>query len=477
MNLRALADHKELAEHVTGLAFTSCYVPSSVPGALIVSAKPRDSTASNLPSKKRPRIRVREAGYLSPTALRYLSNLRQKDAKWDSASSKAYVDTLKRDTDGFLDIDPIIIFLADRFRSFPKLQRVAYGVKSYYRGGGYDSPSIRLPARYDPVVAEIAGHIDESLMSQVTYQLNRQAYPTLERTMGLDRFVHALQVSGQKPRELEIVAERMSFGNFSVCTSRTALNDLLQHAQTLVLSSERTASTFRGAQDIYFLSSSCLPNVTHLVLDCTVGSLDKTIHTPASLTWPAVTRLTLRSGSITGVEDLGQARSQHRPRPHVHDLVNALQSSLKHLTLINVIGGPWDAFLAHMQSKNLEKLEIILEDPFCEAASRACVTIPDKDALFAATTTVDMSYEYRMMCETSWSKMNSRKIVVGQLRDTADGSDFVYVPSWRGEPHILGPWAVEIHAKVQDVKNAWARWKVLGDWLGFCGSRESNYLR
>ena len=204
------------------------------------------------------------------------------------------------------------------------------------------------------------------------------------------------------------------------------MNVSLRHAQTLTLRSTEPSRHRGEISHTYVLSSALLPNLTHLVLECRPGHLHRDSRSLKSLDLPKLVHLTLRATSMTSVETLSEYNLQPHQRPDVYDMIDALQS-LRHLTIVNLIVGPWDSFLTHTRSKSLYQLDIELEDSFYDASMahlKAKITIPEKATLFATATRVQLSYEYRMLCEIAWSHHDNQMIVVGSLRGGLSPEDF-----------------------------------------------------
>jgi hypothetical protein len=312
--------------------------------------------------------------------------------------------------------------------------------------------------------------------------------------MWLSRFLHALLYADKKPAELDILVETMMNGTFGSFTSPKVLTTSFQKARTLVLRMSTVLSS-RNHGDVsytYVLSNALLPNMTHLIIECTPRCPRKADTSPTSLALPNLTHLTLRASCMTSVEELSRDHTQPHHPPQVYHMISASQS-LKHLTLINLIGGPWDPFLAYMASKGLDRLDIELEEHFCDArtrTSKATITVPKRDVLFATAASVQLSHEYRMMCKIAWSHNLSQEIIVGalgqhrtleysdpaQLRRTP--RDLYYVPTWRDGPCLLTPGSLGRQHERLVVKKPWHGWKMLlGDWSNFYASTKSNYLR
>lgn len=174
--------------------------------------------------------------------------------------------------------NPIVSFLANRFRHFPRLQLIALCAASCELGL-HRSSRFSLPARLTPVVAEPAIQNSQyhpvMQCSQSAPAIQSSKYPThslfllliravgrdCERAIALDRLLHAILWSDTKPRELDITVERLCHDEFRVNTVRETLLDVLQHVDALALREQEDlcVSRTRGPGDVCFVSASNMP--------------------------------------------------------------------------------------------------------------------------------------------------------------------------------------------------------------------------
>ena len=201
------------------------------------------------------------------------------------------------------------------------------------------------------------------------------------------------------PVELQIPVEQLAYDKLQVYTSRAALHTLLLRVRTLILNKfEQCWGRRPGtpAYNTYHLEALDMPSLRHLVLDVGPDFLRRGWYSPDTLTLPSLTHLTLQSSCIRSVEALGNMNGY----PTAYHLIVALRATLKHLTLVNLVEGPWETFLTLCQRQGLDRLDLQLENGFFDANyGDAIIDVPSKELLHSAAVEVELSQEYRTMCE------------------------------------------------------------------------------
>jgi hypothetical protein len=86
------------------------------------------------------------------------------------------------------------------------------------------------------------------------------------------------------------------------------------------------------------------------------------------------------------------------------------QATLKHVSIINLVAGPWSAFLELCQDVKLERLDLTLEYQFFNAQGCGACYVPDEAQLFRAAPVVNSSSEYYKMLDWQWERSANAKV-------------------------------------------------------------------
>jgi hypothetical protein len=406
MNLKAIRDHEELAKRIAGLTLASYHIPD---------------VSKILRQQNIPAVSIQRA-----------VETQAADDEWDATNARQYVSQENHRADGSHTIDHIISFLTGCLRGFPNLTRVALQGMDLKH---YDSESRTrwLPKRYAPIFADL----DADDLERVVDHLYRRSPYDEERTLALNRVLHALHDAGIAPKELAIPVEKLLYDEFQVHTSRAVFSKIIKQTETLKVSTKRRfrRKTFCvGDQDAYIFSEENLPVLNHLIFDLGVPPTrtGRFWHNPWCPPW--LTRLTVRATWIFSAGPKPEPGSTISTGPSVWNLIFAVSGILRHLTLINVVEGPWTPLLDEFQPKHLETLELQVEDQLFDTRHAAYeLAIPPKDLLYGAAENVYLSNEYLAMCESFWAAPTSAdgtsSCFIGQR--AFEGEGVRYVPTWR----------------------------------------------
>jgi hypothetical protein len=304
------------------------------------------------------------------------------------------------------------VFLAECFGRFPKLSEVALIHKhcTAVEGG---KEICWLPHRYATIYEE--KKIDFNKGPFTVWQgFKFFADYQMEQTMALDRFIKALLTAVKSPTRLDIPTETLRTDHFQVHTSRPALLQILEGVKEFTLRCRDPPMSRYGpsgnSETLYHLSTENMPCLRHLNLDLGIAPvISGGNHAPKSFSFPPITHLTMRSGQIRGIRPYNSLGAIVNANPSLTYLAQRCQTSLKQVTMVNLVEGDWPDFLEPCLVIGLERLNIELEDGLVDAFDFQTCSIPDRKQLFGAAKTVVLSNEYTMLFNEEWKRMENQE--------------------------------------------------------------------
>jgi hypothetical protein len=398
MYLKAISEHEELARRVSGLTLTSFYVPDL------------DTTTEF----DRAAIHNRGTGTVahekSEAVIRAIKPVQDEASAWDPVPSWELFGHRLHQSEQPWYPDHMVDFLAECFRRCPKLSEATLIHKhcTTIEGG----KTIHwLPHRYATIFKD--NEIELSKVPLAIWEAFEAAADSdTERMMALDRFIKALSTAGKSLTALEIPTETLRTDHFRVCTSRSALRQVLGRVEELTLRSRDLChmSGSGGTSEVqYPLSKENMPYLRHLILDIGIAPLGiRGNCTTHSFNLPQITHLTMRSGEIRDIGPYNSSGTIVDPNPSLTHLMQRCRASLKQVTMVNLVDGDWVDLLNLCQDIGLGRLDIELEEGLIDALEFSLCSIPNKEQLYRAAKTVALSPgSARLLLPVDWDSMEN----------------------------------------------------------------------
>lgn len=257
-----------------------------------------------------------------------------------------------------------------------------------------------LPVRYKNVLEELKNRFRRPY--NLWDDLDDIADYDEERTMALDRFLTALSAAGKSLTKLQLPIERLDVVEFCVYTARVTLLKLLQRVEqpTLSIFVSRAHVLFcRDARTVYQISKLIFPHLHHLTLD--VGWLTSAHDSDPidSDLMPQITHITLRSNKVFSLCEVGNNIYT------ILGLMDNCKATLKRLSILNLVQGPWIEFLEECEVEGLEQLDIAIESAAIDSDRTVGCLVPDEAQIFHAATEVRLSTGYYNALDREWERI------------------------------------------------------------------------